>query len=280
MKTSNIGDWIGQTTATVKGKTEFPLIEIYAIAANVLEKPREWIISHPEATIDTKQINELDRAIARLLTGEPLAYITGRRSFYGLDFLVDRHVLIPRPETEILVEEVIDWFEAHPGRVAMADIGTGCGAIAVACADRFPALCITALDISPDALQIARENAARNNVDGQIEFIQNDLLEGLAGKFDVIAANLPYIPSAELDTLEVIRFEPRLALDGGNDGLYFINKLLHQCEKYLFPGGCVFLEIEYNQPKVKTIAGQIYPQAAITMINDLANLPRVIKIQF
>lgn len=280
MKTSNLGDWIGQTSAAIKGKTEFPLIEINAIAASILGRSREWIISHPETTIDTTQVNELDRAIVRLLTGEPLAYITGVRSFYGLDFHVDNHVLVPRPETEILVEEVIGWLEAHPGRRSLADIGTGSGAIAIACADRFPDLRVTAADISPDALKIAQKNASLNHVTDQIEFVQNDLLEGLDSKFDVIAANLPYIPSAELDALEVVKFEPRLALDGGDDGLHFIKKLLFQSEKYLLPGGCAFLEIEYNQRNVMTIVSQIYPRAVITMINDLANLPRVIKIQF
>ncbi len=280
MKTNNIGDWIRQTAVAIKGKSEFPLIEINAIASSVLGKPKEWIISHPETIIDTGQLNMLDRAVNRLLTGEPLAYITGIRSFYGLDFHVNEHVLIPRPETEILVEEVINWLETHPGRRSLADIGTGSGVIAIACSDRFSDLRVTAADISPKALEIAQANATLNHVADQIEFIQNDLLDGLERKFDVIAANLPYIPTAELDGLEVVKFEPRLALDGGKDGLFFIRKLLSQIEKQLYPGGCAFLEIEYNQLNVMTIANQIYPRAVITMINDLANLPRVIKIQF
>ncbi len=280
MKPSNIGEWIGQAAAQIKGKTEFPLIEINSISAFILGKSKEWVISHPETAIDDAQLERLDQAIQRLLTGEPLSYITGTRAFYGLDFHVDRNVLIPRPDTEILVEEVITWFEEHPNRRSLADIGTGSGAIAVACADRFPDLKVTAIDISPAALDVAQENAAANHVAGQIEFIQNDLLEGLEGKFDIIAANLPYIPTAELDELEVVKFEPRLALEGGSDGLQYINRLLRQAEKNLRSGGCVFLEIEYNQINVMQIASQFYPRAEITIIHDLANLPRVIKIQF
>jgi release factor glutamine methyltransferase len=280
MKPSNIGEWIAQAATVIKGKTEFPQIEINAISAFILGKSREWIISHPETAIDDAQREKLDQAIRRLLAGEPLAYITGLRSFYGLDFRVDRSVLIPRPDTEILVEEVIAWFEEHPTRRSLADVGTGSGAIAVACADRFPDLKVTAIDISPAALDIARGNAVANHVAGQIEFIQNDLLEDFDGKFDIIAANLPYIPTTELNELEVVKFEPRLALDGGSDGLQYINRLLRQIEKNVHAGGCVFLEIEYNQINVMPIASQIYPRAEITIIHDLANLPRVIKIQF
>lgn len=279
MKQTSLGEWIGQTLSTIKGKTEFPFVEISAISSFILEKPKEWIISHLEAVIDQAQMEALDHAIERLLSGEPLAYITGQRAFFGLDFEVNRNVLIPRPETEILVEEVIDWFERHPGRRMMADIGTGSGAITVTCADRFPDLKVTAIDISPEALSIAKKNAERHGVAGQIEFIQNDLLMDIKKKFDVIAANLPYIPSETLDQLDVVKFEPRLALDGGATGTAIITRLLEQSRENIRPGGCLFLEIQYNQINMMSIIKTYYPHAVINIVNDLASLPRVIKIQ-
>ncbi len=279
MKRTNLEEWIGQAISTIRSKTEFPFVEIYAIASSILGKSKEWIVSHPETSLDQMQITELDHAVERLLSGEPLAYITGKRAFYGLDFEVNRHVLIPRPETEILVEEIIHWLEIHPGRRLMADIGTGSGAIAVTCADRFPDLSITAIDISPEALAIAQKNAALHSVAPQIEFLQNDLLTGVKKKFDIIAANLPYIPTETLEQLDVIKFEPRLALDGGENGTILINRLLEQSTENIRPGGCLFLEIQYNQVNVTSSVEVFYPQAIIKIVNDLASLPRVIKIQ-
>jgi len=279
MRPTSVGEWIGQAIFTISEKTEFPFIEINAIASSILGKPKEWIVSHPESLLDPGQVQALDHAVERLLTGEPLAYITGQRAFYGLDFEVNRNVLIPRPETEILVEEAINWFENHPDRRSMADIGTGSGAIAITCADRFPDLKITAIDISPEALTVARRNAERHHVTDRIEFKQNDLLTGFKEKFDVIAANLPYIPSDSLNQLDVIRFEPRLALDGGTTGITFITRLLDQSRKNIRPEGCLFLEIQYNQINVISIIEQYYPHAVTNIVNDLASLPRVIKIQ-
>lgn len=279
MKQTNLGEWIGQAISTIKGKTEFPFVEINAIASSILGKSKEWVISHPETSLTQAQITELDHAVERLLSGEPLAYITRQRAFYGLDFEVNRNVLIPRPETEILVEEVIHWLEDHPNRRSMADIGTGSGIIAVTCADRFPDLRVTAIDISPDALVIARKNADRHDVADRIEFVQNDLLTGVKKKFDIIAANLPYIPTDTLEQLDVIKFEPRLALDGGKNGTILINRLLEQSTENIRPGGCLFLEIQYNQDNMSSIIEGYYPHAVINILNDLASLPRVIKIQ-
>lgn len=279
MKQTSLGEWIGQAISAIKGKTEFPFVEINAISSSILGKPKEWIISHPETVLDETQMKALEQAVKRLLSGEPLAYITGQRAFYGLDFEVDHNVLIPRPETEILVEEVIDWLEKHPGRLSMADIGTGSGAIAVTCADRFSDLRVSAIDISPEALAIASKNAMRHCVADRIKFIQNDMLAGIKQKFDIIAANLPYIPSETLDQLDVIKFEPRLALDGGTNGTIHIARLLEQSRKNIRQGGCLFLEIQYNQTNVTSIIEPYYPHAVINVINDLASLPRVIKIQ-
>lgn len=274
-----LGSWIAEKRVLLQGKTEFPSIELNAIAAHFLQKTTSWIISHPETILADQQVQALDNAVERLLTGEPLAYITGVRSFFGLDFFVDPRVLIPRPETELLVEHAISWLVENPDRREIADVGTGSGAIAISLAHRFPDLKVTAVDRSLSALEVARKNASRHNVTGQIQFIQSDLLEGVKAKFDLILANLPYIPIRDLDSLAVQKFEPRNALNGGADGLDLLTKLINSIPVNLTQGGCVILEIQYNQHNsVERIAARRFPQAKITVHKDLASLPRVIKI--
>lgn len=281
MTNPDLGDWLNLKVALLRGKTEFPTIEVNAIASHVLDKPTEWIISHPEESLDCSQLEKLEESIDRLIAGEPLAYITGMRSFYGMDFFVDNRVLIPRPETELLIELAIAWLEGHPATNKVIDVGTGSGAIAIVIADHFQTLHITAVDISPDALDVARSNAALHQVSDRIEFIRTDLLEGIDKKFDLILANLPYIPSNILDNLEALKFEPRIALNGGINGLVQITGIIDNCSKLVASKGCIILEIQYNQgDAVREIAAQRFPQAKISIHNDLASLPRVVKIQF
>lgn len=280
MTNPDLGSWLNRKVALLRGKTEFPTIEVNAIISHVLDKPIEWIISHPEESLNCDQLEKLEDSIDRLIAGEPLAYITGKRSFYGLDFFVDNRVLIPRPETELLVELAIAWLEGHPTMNRVIDVGTGSGAIAIVIADHFRTLHITAVDISPDALDVARSNAVLHQVRDRIEFIQSDLLEGLDKKFDLILANLPYIPSNILDNLKGLKFEPRIALDGGIDGLVQLTGIIDNCSKFVASKGCIILEMQYNQgDTVREFAAQRFPQATITIHNDLASLPRVVKIQ-
>ena len=276
----DLGSWITEKRALLREKTEFPSIEINAITSHLLGKPVSWIIAHPETILETDQIQKLDDAVERLQAGVPLAYITGNKAFFGLDFIVNEQVLIPRPETEILVEQAISWLEAHPGRRETADIGTGSGIIAISLAKRFPDLRVTAVDISQKALAIARRNASLHAVEHQIHFIQSDLLSGVELTFDLILANLPYIPSNELDTLAVARYEPRLALDGGEDGMKLITELIDTLQKKMLPNGCAFLEIQYNQYRtVREIVIRKFPKAIISVIKDLGSLNRLVYIQ-
>jgi len=280
MKRVDLGSWKIRIHTLLHGKSEFPAIELNAIVSHILDKPISWIVAHPETFLTTDQLRHLDDAVDRLLAGEPLAYITGRQAFYGLDFHVDQRVLIPRPETELLVDHAISWLKTHPQCKNIVDIGTGSGVIAITLAHHFPHLEITAIDISPDALEVARINAAFYNVNQQIEFIQGNLLEGITYRFDLILANLPYIPTGTLVNLDVSRFEPRCALDGGADGLELIKKLIDQISGFINPGGCAFLEIQYNQHiAVGEIVARRLPQAIVTVHKDLASLPRIIKIQ-
>lgn len=278
--TTDLGHWIQLNVLQLKGIADSPLVEVSAIASHILQQSKEWVFAHPEYDLTKSQCDLLNGAIDQLHRGTPLPYITGKAHFFGLEFRVTPDVLIPRPETEELVEKAIQWLESHPSGTHVADIGTGSGAIAIALADRFPLLHVLAVDISDAALDIARENGIRNKVTDQIEFIQSDLLESVNVKIHLLVANLPYIPTKDLLTLEVSKHEPRLALDGGEDGLHLIQRLITQSEKNLAPGGCMILEFQYNHTNaVREFAYATYPDADVTSYQDLAGIPRGVIIQ-
>ncbi|MDP2663612.1 MAG: peptide chain release factor N(5)-glutamine methyltransferase [Dehalococcoidia bacterium] len=249
----------------------------------------------------------LDRRAAH----EPLAYITGVREFFGLDFYVDRRVLIPRPESELLVEECLRIMSRgrtgpsaptrHGGPSApmgegetyarrgdglpsplLADIGAGSGAITVALACQLPDARIYATDVSPDALGVAYLNCMRHGVHERVELLLGDLLEPLKEPVDVILANLPYIPDSVLPTLapEVSTYEPRLALAGGADGLDLVRRLLAQAPGRLRPGGRLLLEIGSGQgARAARLAAEALPGSSIRIMRDLAGLERSLVIE-
>lgn len=275
----SVQEWANQAVQSLNG-SETPTLDVQVLMAFALGEKREWLITHGEAPLDEQQLAQLSDPLQRLQAGEPLAYITGKRSFYGLDFKVTPDVLVPRPETELLVEEAIRWLEAHPGRRKAIDVGTGSGIIAISLADRFADLEITGIDISQPALIVAQENAAIHGLQERISWRENDLLAGLTTKFDLIAANLPYIPRPTLEKLAVLHHEPRLALDGGPEGLDLIERLLQQSQNNLKPGGLILLEIEATQGETAlNLAKKYYPKAKADCLHDYADLPRLIKIQ-
>jgi release factor glutamine methyltransferase len=275
-----ISEWLIESSKNLAKRSEFPNLESQVILAHVMHQPREWLISHPDEVMNDNQLSQADLQLSRLLKGEPLPYITGHQAFFGLDFMVSPEVLIPRPETEQLVEECIQWLEEHPAKRRVVDVGTGSGIIAITLADRFIDLGMTAVDLSKPALEIAKQNAIRCCVENKIQFIQSDLLEKCEGRFDLIAANLPYIPTKTLSALAVSKYEPSLALDGGEDGLKLISELLRQSKGYINPGGLIILEVESKQSEiVLSMAKSLFPQARNTLLEDLAKLPRIIKIQ-
>jgi release factor glutamine methyltransferase len=279
MTKTKIVDWLSESTKLLAEISELASLETRVILCHVLDKPREWLVLHPDFELEQRQLDLLNLMITRLQTGEPLPYLVGKQAFFGLEFKVTPDVLIPRPETELLIEECISWLEEHPAKRKLADIGTGSGAIAITLADRFEDLDVTAIDISAKALDIAIQNADLLNVAHQIKFTQNDLLENIVDRYDVIAANLPYIPTQKLNTLTVARYEPVLALDGGQDGLGIINRLLQQSREHLKPGGMIILEIEEGQfESAPILADTLLPGMKKSIINDLANHPRILKI--
>ena len=168
MTKSSIQDWLRESTILVKNISEHPILELNSILASVLEKKREWLVTHSAELLSFEQIRKLNDLRGRLINGEPLPYLVGKQAFFGLDFIVTPAVLIPRPETELLIEEAIAWLELNPGCRKAVDVGTGSGAIAVALADRFSNLIVTAIDISDKALDVARRNSLQFKVDKNI----------------------------------------------------------------------------------------------------------------
>ena len=250
------------------------------LAGHVLGRPRAWVLAHPEEPLSDEQHDQLNRLAHRLQAGEPLPYLLGHWEFYGLDFIVSPDVLIPRPETELMVELALAWLRKYPMRRRAADVGTGSGCIAVSLAKQTPDLRILAVDRSPAALDIARQNALRHQVSGQISFEPGDLLTGVIRPFDLICANLPYIPRAALDGLDVARYEPHLALDGGADGLAAICALLSDAPRWFSPGGLMLLEMQYDQGEaVMGLTRAALPAARVTVRPDLAGLPRLVEIE-
>ena len=255
-------------------------LELQTLVGFVLEKPRSWVLAHPESLLNDSQLNTLERLLGRLVKGEPLAYLTEQKEFYGLGFWVNRDVLVPRPETELLVELGLNWLQAHPGRRKAVDVGTGSGCIAAALAYHVPDLQVTAVDFSRPALRVARKNIKSLGLSERVRLVQADLLSGVTGRFDLICANLPYIPTGLFQSLAVADHEPRLALDGGKDGLVLIQRLIKSVRPHLNAGGLLLLEIEAGQgERVPMIARKALPGAEVGLIHDLTGKGRVVRVE-
>lgn len=246
-----------------------------------LKKSREYLMIY-----DNKEVENIDRDryiknVKRLILGEPLQYITGIQEFMKLNFLVTKDVLIPRPDTEILVEEVIRKAENIPNPVIL-DLCTGSGAIAVSLAKYIKNVHICAVDISSKALEIAKKNAELNGVKNNIEFIESNLFDKIKErKFDIIVSNPPYIETETIKTLSKdVQSEPKIALDGGKDGLDFYRKIADSGSKYLNRQGYICLEIGYNQRiAVRQILENKKRYVNINCIKDLCGNDRVITAQ-
>ncbi len=240
-------------------------LDAQVILAHVLGVGRSWLFAHYEHALDDAQASQFTELIARRVKHEPVAYLIGRKEFYGIELQVDRRVLIPRPETEMLVDAVlVVAANQSPEPITVADVGTGSGAIALAVAANAENARIYALDVSPAALAVAAANTAKHDSRNQVTLLHSDLLAALPGAVDMIVANLPYVTRADYRTLDldVRRYEPQLALEAGEQGLDVIGGLLRQAPHYLCPGGTVFLEIGYNQGEaVLQLVAEILPQA-------------------
>ena len=265
--------------------SDTPALDASVLLAQVLDKPRTWVMAHPEVTLTTQQKKQLDDSLARLERGEPLPYVLGHWEFFGMDFDVTPEVLIPRPETELLVEKAISWLRESPVRRTVADIGTGSGVIAISIATHIPDAYILATDLSRAALKVARKNALKFDTLHRIDFLQCDLLphhiDPLATErhFDLICANLPYIPTERLRNLPIYGHEPTLALDGDSDGMKTIRRLLDIAPGWLAPNGMLLLEIEATRGlQALNIACDMFSEATIHLHQDLAGQDRLLEI--
>lgn len=258
-------------------------LEAEVALMNVLRIPRQDIFSQQESEVTPQQEQALDEILARRQKREPLAYILGYKEFYGINLLVNPNVLIPRPETEFLVEHTL--FMALMGMesadLVIADIGTGTGAIAINLGIHLPSARVYAIDNFDPVLDVTSYNVRSHNVTDRVTLLKGNLLEPLPEPVDVIVANLPYIPSDRIPTLQPeIQWEPQTALDGGNNGLDLINQLLNQAaDGKLKPHGVIILEIDPEQfEPVKQLASQLFPESDITVEKDLAQMDRMLII--
>lgn len=263
-------------------------LEARVLLGHILNLSPAQLYAQPERTLSHKEAKSLQQLVERRLYREPAAYIVKHKEFYGIDFYIDSRVLIPRPETELLVEEALKFAQscithlpASQKPFVIADIGTGCGAIAISLALNLPQVKIYATDISSPALEVAQLNCANYHVTEQITILHGNLLDPLPEPVDLLVANLPYIKSAEISNLspEITNFEPRAALDGGQNGLNKIRQLLKQTEGKIRPRGCLLLEIGEGQYEaVVSIINHYLLQFSSEFLMDLNGTKRVIKI--
>lgn len=250
---------------------------LHALRKNAPDANLAWLIAHEDEPLAADAAGPFCDLIERRLAGEPIQYITGEAEFYGLPFHVNRDVLIPRPETEHLVEKVMA-LAAEFVRPKIVDVGTGSGAIAVALAHALPFAVITATDISADAQAVAKANVARNGVADRVRFFKGDLLEAVAGEhFDIVISNPPYVPESDRTTLdvEVRDYEPAQALFAGEDGLQIYRRLIPAAFGALVPGGFLALEIGYGQRAGIEALLVREGFAGIEFIPDLQGIARV-----
>ena len=325
--TPTIRQYLRETIARLnQAHIDSPATTARAVLSLVLGQRREWLVAHDDTLLDAAALAKAEGLLGRVLAHEPLAYILGHREFYDLDLKVDGRVLIPRPETEMLVDLALSTLTPSPtlpcyygggsripssaeqrgrtessstpsparderGRVGegagwttidLIDVGTGSGAVAIAVSAHAPGAHVIATDISLDALEVARENARAYGVSERIRFIQSDLLADVDARARVITANLPYVMVEEIEALppEIQSHEPRVALDGGTDGLALVRRLLPQLDAHLTLGGSAFFEIGSSQGQAALDAARAaLPGWRVELGKDLAKLDRVLQVQ-
>jgi len=265
---------ISHGTSILRSADE-PQLEAEVLLAHYLNVSRSWIAAHPEAYLSEPILASYNSSLRRRTSGEPLPYLLGYWEFFGISFAVDKRALIPRPETEMLVEHSISIAGNNPN-TRIIDVGTGCGTIAIALALNLPDAVLFATDISQDALSLARTNSIRHAVNNRINFIQTDLLTS-TGKFDIICANLPYLTTQETCTLVVGRHEPRLALDGGPSGLNIIQQMITTAGNHLKDGGSLLMEFGNSSNKILEMASFYFGSANCKLVPDYAGRPRMLK---
>lgn len=278
--TLTIRDAILRARKNLKDVSDIPGSDAQLILADILNQSRAWILTHQEVELSSREKKRFFKTLSRYSSGDPLPYVLGWREFFGRRFNINESVLIPRPETEHLVEQALHFLRTYPEKRSAMDIGTGSGCIAISLVAEMEDLHMSAADVSYEALEVARGNAKLHGVESRIHFIQMDLTNGIRHPCDLICANLPYIPVLILENLEVARKEPILALDGGEDGLIYIRRLLQEIPELLLPGGCALLELEAGTGRSALELAKIYVEGAnFKIIPDYSKQDRVLVIE-
>lgn len=275
---STIKEWLAWGRAELVG---IPAGDTRLLLQHVLQVNHAYLVAHDQDALLIGQEQQFRSLVQRAKMGEPVPYIVGHAPFFGRDFVVSPAVLIPRPETEELVQHALHWLADRPDS-RVVDVGTGSGCIAVTLACERPGLHVAAVDVSPDALAVAGRNARRLDVAGRVRFFHGHLLEPLPDAIDLIIANLPYVGAVEWpDLMESVRhYEPQTALLAGEDGLLLINQLMQQAQTRLRPRGAIMLEIGWQQgAAVVTLAQEQFPAGMVNLHQDLAGLDRFVTIQ-
>jgi release factor glutamine methyltransferase len=263
-----------------------PLLDAEVLLCHVLDMDRLFLYVYRDREMTETQLQTYEIMIGKRLQGVPVQYIVNKQEFMGLDFYVEEGVLIPRPDTEILVESVLEWAKEkdYQQNLVIADLGTGSGAITVSLAYYLKESFVHSVDISPKALSIAGRNARSHSVEERIGFLHGDLFTplremGLEDCLDILVSNPPYIPKKEVDNLqiEVAKYEPKLALDGGEDGLDFYRRIIDEGYVFLKNGGLVALEVGHDQGEsIKKMMEHKNNYADIRKIKDLSDIERVV----
>ena len=260
-------------TERLRSVSDSPMLDAQLLLARALDVPRTYLVAHPEDSLDPAAVERFFSAIERRSDGLPLAYISGEKEFWSMTLFVSRDTLVPRPETEVLVQQALQRIPDGES-FAVLDLGTGNGAIAMAIARERSNCNVTATEISDSALAVARENANRHALPN-IEFLSGDWTAPVAGRtFDLIASNPPYVPSADSD-LEGLKYEPHMALASGEDGLDAIRRISVEAISVIEPGGTLI--IEHGDRQQQQVARILSAEgwSEIAQVNDLAGKPRV-----
>lgn len=257
--------------------------EAGSLLAFILEKDRSFIITHATDSIEDDQLLRYKEGLSSRAQGMPLQYITESQEFFGLEFEVNQNVLIPRPETELLIEEALKLIE-RDNAAAICDVGTGSGCIGITLLHERPMARAMALDVSPEALAVAQRNASRHQVGDRIEFVLSDCFAAIEERkptFDLIVSNPPYVADSALEGLqrEVRDFEPRVALAAGDDGLDVIRRLLNGSQAFLRPGGHLLFEMGFDQQAAveKLIDASVWQR--LNIYQDLQGIPRTVALK-
>ena len=281
--TVSFKDWIDEKAKILESNrfSDDSRFTCTQLVLNEINQNQTYLLIHQNELLSNNQLATLDNQFRQVLQGIPLPYIIGSWDFFGLTLKISHEVLIPRPETELLVESAIEWLNKQPPEHRkMLDVGTGSGCIPIAILKNIPQSSAVAIDISFKALQITQDNKNQHALQEKLSLLCSDLISSLSGSFNLITANLPYIPTHTLSNLKVKEYEPSLALDGGEDVLVLIRELLIQVVNQISNPGLILLEIEENQGKsVSALAKLAFPNGRISIIKDYAHRDRIIRIE-